>query len=61
MCAETLAQVKGKKRKSLEADAPPGGASWACDLVSAAEACPIVVENLDQPGHMLVEVTLPSQ
>ncbi|CAA6655033.1 unnamed protein product [Spirodela intermedia] len=35
---------------------PPSGARWACDLVSEAEACPIVVENLDQPGHMLVEM-----
>ncbi|CAA7389765.1 unnamed protein product [Spirodela intermedia] len=49
-------KVKGKKRKSAEADAPPSGARWACDLVSEAEACPIVVENLDQPGHMLVEM-----
>ncbi|XP_078428038.1 transcription factor EMB1444-like [Wolffia australiana] len=40
------AQIKGKKRKRAE----------GCDLLSLAEACPIVVENLDQPGHMLVEV-----
>ncbi|ERN08039.1 transcription factor LHW isoform X1 [Amborella trichopoda] len=32
------------------------GASWALDLGSQTGVCPVVVENLDHPGHMLVEM-----
>ena len=43
-------QVKGKKRKHSEVDIS------VRDCANQAASCPIVVENLDQPGHMLVEV-----
>lgn len=31
-------------------------ASWAFELGSQSGVCPIIVENLDHPGHMLVEM-----
>jgi hypothetical protein len=33
-----------------------GGASWAVELGEDGNTCPIIVENLSQPGHLLVEV-----
>ncbi|XP_031487491.1 transcription factor bHLH155-like isoform X2 [Nymphaea colorata] len=32
------------------------GASWAVELGSQSGSCPLIVENLSQPGHMLVEM-----
>ncbi|KAK1298784.1 Transcription factor LHW [Acorus calamus] len=32
------------------------GMSWAYEIGSRPSTCPIVVENLNQPGHMLVEM-----
>uniref|UniRef100_A0A1D1ZAX9 Putative basic helix-loop-helix protein At1g06150 n=1 Tax=Anthurium amnicola TaxID=1678845 RepID=A0A1D1ZAX9_9ARAE len=59
--AENLKQyahskVDGENLKPTEAAVQENGASWAYDLGSQTEVCPIVVENLDQPGHMLVEM-----
>ncbi|MQM14901.1 hypothetical protein Taro_047842 [Colocasia esculenta] len=49
-------KVDGEKRKPTEPAVHQKGASWAYDLGSQTEVCPIVVENLEQPGHMLVEM-----
>ncbi|EYU41759.1 hypothetical protein MIMGU_mgv1a009911mg [Erythranthe guttata] len=32
------------------------GTSWAVELGSKQQLCPIVVKDLDHPGHMLIEV-----
>ncbi|PIN12973.1 hypothetical protein CDL12_14412 [Handroanthus impetiginosus] len=32
------------------------GTSWAMELGSEQQLCPIVVKDLDQPGHMLIEM-----
>lgn len=34
------------------------GTSWAVELGSEQNFCPIVVKDLDQPRHMLIEVCL---
>eukprot|EP00262_Sarcandra_glabra_P013053 TRINITY_DN3526_c2_g2_i1.p1 TRINITY_DN3526_c2_g2~~TRINITY_DN3526_c2_g2_i1.p1 ORF type:complete len:780 (-),score=123.66 TRINITY_DN3526_c2_g2_i1:1182-3521(-) len=33
-----------------------GGATWAMELGGEPGVCPIIVENLDHPGHILVEM-----
>lgn len=33
-----------------------GGATWAFDVGSQSMTCPIIVEDLDRPRQMLVEV-----
>lgn len=32
------------------------GTSWAVELGSEQHVCPIIVKDLDHPGHMLIEV-----
>lgn len=36
-----------------------GGATWAYEVGSQSMVCPIIVEDLNQPRQMLVEVTQP--
>ncbi|KAF8397416.1 hypothetical protein HHK36_016332 [Tetracentron sinense] len=45
-----------KKRKRSENKGQQNGASWAFDLDSELRVCPIVIEDLDHPGHMLIEM-----
>jgi hypothetical protein len=37
-----------------------GGATWAFDVGSQSMTCPIIVEDLDRPRQMLVEVNDPA-
>ncbi|KAK2972316.1 hypothetical protein RJ640_014374 [Escallonia rubra] len=37
-------------------DAHRSGKSWVCELGSEQQICPIVVEDLEYPGHMLIEM-----
>ncbi|PIA54616.1 hypothetical protein AQUCO_00900881v1 [Aquilegia coerulea] len=41
---------------SSENQSQQNGASWAFDLDSQVGVCPIVVKDLEQPGHMLIEM-----
>ncbi|KAF5201604.1 Transcription factor lhw [Thalictrum thalictroides] len=41
---------------SSENQSLQNGASWAYDLDSQVGVCPIVVKDLEQPGHMLIEM-----
>lgn len=34
------------------------GTSWAVEFGSEQQLCPIIVKDLDHPGHMLIEVCL---
>ncbi|KAL8501347.1 hypothetical protein ACS0TY_020768 [Phlomoides rotata] len=34
------------------------GTSWAVELGSEQQLCPIIVKDLDHPGHMLIEVCM---
>ncbi|KAL5991747.1 hypothetical protein ACLOJK_012658 [Asimina triloba] len=62
--AEKLKQCKypedsgkeGQNSSSLALQRQQTDSTWAFDLGSQSGMCPIVVENLDQPGHMLVEM-----
>ncbi|KAL8094168.1 hypothetical protein AgCh_035874 [Apium graveolens] len=61
--ADKLRQVihqeaaQGKNRKSANRnDGQQNGASWAYDLGSEQQLCPIIVEDLEFPGTMLIEV-----
>ncbi|PWA67685.1 hypothetical protein CTI12_AA315690 [Artemisia annua] len=48
-----------KLRQSLQSEALKGiqnGASWAYELGGDIEVCPILVEDLQYPGHMIIEM-----
>ncbi|XP_059647110.1 transcription factor LHW-like [Cornus florida] len=51
-------EVTGEKNvKSSESKGGhQGGTSWAFELGSELQVCPIVVEDLECPGHMLIEM-----
>lgn len=53
-----VTQESGRSRwRALEIDADSqGGASWALELGGELQVCPIVVEDLEYPGLMLIEV-----
>lgn len=34
------------------------GTSWAVDVGSEQHFCPIIVKDLDHPGHMIIQVCL---
>ena len=46
-----------KNMKSRETNGgQQSGTSWAFELGSEQQICPIVIEDLERPGHMLIEV-----
>lgn len=51
-------QVAGRKnmRSSETKDGYEIGTSWAVDIGDEQKVCPIVVEDLAYPGHLLIEV-----
>lgn len=48
-------QILGGENGPLK-DYFEGGATWAFDVGSQSMTCPIIVEDLDRPRQMLVEV-----
>lgn len=49
--------ASSKKWRSSESyDSSQNGTSWAFEYGTGYQACPIVVEDLENPGHMLIEV-----
>lgn len=50
------AKVKGEYWDSHGYDTCQDGASWACELGHQSEEYPLIVENLDMPGQILVEM-----
>lgn len=50
------AKVKGEYWGSHGYDTCQDGASWAYELSHQSEECPLIVENLDLPGQILVEM-----
>lgn len=54
---EILQAASSKKWRSSESyDSSQNGTSWAFEYGTGYQACPIVVEDLENPGHMLIEV-----
>ncbi|OVA17786.1 Myc-type [Macleaya cordata] len=50
-------KVGGRKNwKSSEAEGHHNGTSWKFELGRQLRVCPVIVEDLDHPGHMLIEV-----
>lgn len=49
-------QIVDKDGGLLLKDCYEGGATWAFDVGSQSMICPIIVEDLNQPRQMLVEV-----
>lgn len=49
-------QILGGDNGPLWKDYFEGGATWAFDVGSQSMTCPIIVEDLDRPRQMLVEV-----
>lgn len=49
-------QILGSENGPLWKDYFEGGATWAFDVGSQSMTCPIIVEDLDRPRQMLVEV-----
>jgi hypothetical protein len=49
-------QILGGENGPLWKDYFEGGATWAFEVGSQSMTCPIIVEDLDQPPQMLVEV-----
>lgn len=49
-------QIVSKDGGLLSKDNFEGGATWAYEVGSQAMVCPIIVEDLNQPRQMLVEV-----
>ncbi|KAF9623967.1 hypothetical protein IFM89_006694, partial [Coptis chinensis] len=49
------AVVDKKNLELFEDQGKENGASWAVEMGSQLEVCPIVVKDLEQPGHMLIE------
>ena len=51
-------QIISKEGGLLLKDNFEGGATWAFEVGSQSMACPIIVEDLNAPRQMLVEVWL---
>jgi hypothetical protein len=49
-------QILGGENGPLWKDYFEGGATWAFNVGSQSMTCPIIVEDLDRPRQMLVEV-----
>ncbi|XP_019260364.1 PREDICTED: protein NLP7-like isoform X2 [Nicotiana attenuata] len=49
-------QIISKEGGSLLKDNFKGGASWACEVGSQSMVCPIIVEDLNRPRQMRVEM-----
>ena len=49
-------QILGSENGPLWKDYFEGGATWAFDVGSQSMTCPIIVEDLERPRQMLVEV-----
>lgn len=49
-------QIINKDGGLILKDSFEGGATWAFEVGSQPMACPIIVEDLNQPRQMLVEV-----
>jgi hypothetical protein len=54
----TFLQILGSENGPIWKDYFEGGATWAFDVGSQSMTCPIVVEDLDRPRQMLVEVMI---
>ncbi|CAM0147451.1 unnamed protein product, partial [Urochloa decumbens] len=52
----TESKILGDENGPLWKDYFEGGATWAFDVGSQSMTCPIIVEDLDRPRQMLVEV-----
>ncbi|KAF5191174.1 basic helix loop helix (bHLH) DNA-binding superfamily protein, partial [Thalictrum thalictroides] len=52
-CAES--KFRDKKMSLLGSCSHEHGSSWALDVEGQAEICPLVVENLNIDGQILVE------
>jgi len=52
-------QILGGENGPLK-DYFEGGATWAFDVGSQSMTCPIIVEDLERPRQMLVEVNDPA-
>ncbi|CAO2153177.1 unnamed protein product [Urochloa humidicola] len=52
----TESKILGDENGSLWKDYFEGGATWAFDVGSQSMTCPIIVEDLDRPRQMLVEM-----
>ncbi|XP_022891825.1 uncharacterized protein LOC111406669 [Olea europaea var. sylvestris] len=53
---ESKLQINGKGGGLLSKDNYEGGATWAYEVGSQSMVCPIIVEDLNQPHQMLVEM-----
>ena len=49
-------QITSKEGGLLLKDNTEGGATWAYEVGSQSMVCPIIVEDLNPPRQMLVEV-----
>lgn len=51
-------EVSGQKKMRLSSPKPDSnnGTSWAFEIGSDFQVCPIVVKDLERPGHMLIEM-----
>lgn len=38
-----------------------GGVTWACEFLDQSMVCPLLVEDLSNPGQMLIEVSVLEQ
>jgi hypothetical protein len=52
----TESKILGNENGPVWKDYFEGGATWAFDVGSQSMTCPIIVEDLDRPRQMLVEV-----
>ncbi|GJN28243.1 hypothetical protein PR202_gb16347 [Eleusine coracana subsp. coracana] len=52
----TESKILGGENGPLWKDYFEGGATWAFEVGSQSMTCPIIVENLDRPRQMLVEM-----
>ncbi|XP_058109495.1 transcription factor EMB1444-like isoform X2 [Magnolia sinica] len=55
-CRHPKVTGDGNENSSVPPQRQQNDGTWAFELGSQSGICPIIVENLDQPGHMLVEM-----
>ena len=58
-CSFVNLQLLNKESGLLLKENFEGGATWAFEVGSQSMVCPIIVEDLNPPRQMLVEVTAP--
>ncbi|KAG8382544.1 hypothetical protein BUALT_Bualt05G0088400 [Buddleja alternifolia] len=57
--AETLKQADKPKSRGIQNDRlsdSGGGVTWACEVGDQTMVCPLIVEDLNTPGQMLIEI-----